>query len=146
SASAGAFGPESELFHFADLLPVTVIAADPAGKELYLNGRAREYLGVEREALDGNLWLERIHPSDRQGAASAWQDAAEKGQAHHLEFRLLRSTSGDYRWNRLESVPLRGPDGAVALVFGTLTDIHDRKRSEEEAERRSERQRKFAHR
>ena len=46
-----------------------------------------------------------------------------------------RSADGEYRWFLVRAVPLRDESGKIRKWYGTLTDIEDRKRAEEERER-----------
>ena len=53
--------------------------------------------------------------------------------------------NGEYRWFLVRAVPLRDEHGKILKWYGTLTDIEDRKRSEQERERFRQLQADLAH-
>jgi C4-dicarboxylate-specific signal transduction histidine kinase len=56
------------------------------------------------------------------------------GQSFQLETRVRRA-DGVYRWFLLCQVPFRDEQGTIRKWFGTLSDIEDRKRTEQQQER-----------
>jgi signal transduction histidine kinase len=63
-----------------------------------------------------------------------WQQSLASGEPFENEARH-RSAEGEYRWFLVRAVALRDEHGNVRKWYGTLTDIEDRKRAEEERER-----------
>jgi len=53
------------------------------------------------------------------------------GQLADVEVRTRRFDA-EYRWFLLRARPLRDESGKIVRWYGTNTDIHDRKRAEEE--------------
>ncbi len=53
--------------------------------------------------------------------------------------------NGEFRWFLVRAVPLRDEHGKVLKWYGTLTDIEDRKRSEQEREKLRQLQADLAH-
>ena len=74
-------------------------------------------------------FLRRIHPRDRNAAASGLRAHLRAGDAFDLEFRI-RVQDGTYRWFRTRGRSLLGPEGKPQRMVGSLTDITDRKQSE----------------
>jgi formate hydrogenlyase transcriptional activator len=72
-----------------------------------------------------------IHPDDRDRVVQKWQEAIASGVPLDLEMRG-RDAEGKYRWFLTRAVPLRSQTGAVIRWYGTLTDIDDRIRAEQE--------------
>jgi PAS domain S-box-containing protein len=74
-------------------------------------------------------WQEVVHPDDRP----AWQQALRRmraGQTSQTEYRV-RHTDGRARWLRESVRVTRKPDGASLQLDGVLTDITERKLSEQ---------------
>lgn len=122
--------PGAEAFRLlAESIPQKVFVCSSAGRPQYYNGRFLNYVGGEfadaaRDA--GSVW----HESDREGLGHAWQGALAAGEEFEYEGRL-RSSLGTYRWHLTRAVPVRDARGNVERWYGTLTDIEDRKRTEE---------------
>ena len=60
--------------------------------------------------------------------------AVATGQVFEDEARFRRAADGEYRWFLVRGVPLRDQHGNIVRWYGTLTDIEDRKRAEQERE------------
>ena len=72
-----------------------------------------------------------IHPDDRTMVLDAMLALIHKdAQPTALEFRML-SKSGDVRWVENRYAPVRETDGTLIEIEGILTDITERKLSEE---------------
>ena len=56
-----------------------------------------------------------------------------------------RSAGGEHRWFLVRAVPFRDRQGRIVKWFGSLTDIEDRKRAEEERERLRRLEAELAH-
>ena len=102
---------------------------DVKAKEVYYSPRWKAMLGFENEAF-GHLpeeWVDRIHPDDRArfcGAMSGHFDAA----VTHLECELrMLHRDGSYRWMLCRGVYVRGDDGRICRMAGSLTDITEGK-------------------
>src|SRR6185312_10714405 len=67
------------------------------------------------------------------------------GQLFEDEARYRRATDGEYRWFLVRGVPLRDQRGRIVKWYGTLTDIEDRKRAEQEREKLRELEADLAH-
>jgi diguanylate cyclase (GGDEF)-like protein/PAS domain S-box-containing protein len=77
------------------------------------------------------LYREIIHPEDRSAVQSAMLQLLQKdAQPAAIEFRML-SKSGDVRWVENRYTPVREQDGTLVEIEGILTDITERKQSEE---------------
>ena len=79
----------------------------------------------------GWKWTSMIHPDDRDRVVQKWREAIAAGRPLDLEMRG-RDAEGKYRWFLTRAVPLRNQTGAVIRWYGTITDIDDRKRAEQE--------------
>jgi PAS domain S-box-containing protein len=76
------------------------------------------------------------HPDDLQLCIDSFMGSIATGEPYDFETRFLRH-DGVWRWFQLRGLPLHDADGQIVRWYGLLTDIDDRKRTEEQL-RRSE--------
>jgi len=132
SEAAELFRSEAERFRaITETIPQLVWSARPDGYSDYYNQRFLDYLGLDREQMQGDAWAATIHPDDRGRALAAWQRAVGGMATYSIEFRIRRGADGEYRWHLVRGEPLRDSGGQIVRWFGTCTDIHDAKRSEQ---------------
>lgn len=105
--------------------------------EFYASPRMREILGVgpDETAVLG-VFEERVHPDDYAVVQELWQ-AHLQGMASHLEVEYrLRAGEGGYRWLLARARTVRDASGVPRRMVGSLTDVTERKRAEEESRQR----------
>ena len=122
---------EQELRTILETIPAFVWTAGPDGALEFLTERWFQRMRHTREEVVGWKWTSMIHPDDRDRVVQKWQEAIAAGHPLDLEMRG-RDAEGKYRWFLTRAVPLRSETGAVIRWYGTLTDIDDRKRAEQE--------------
>ena len=120
---------EKQLREVIDTVPVMAFTAKPDGSTEFVNRRWHEYTGLNAEQT-GPYRRKSLHPDDLDGHVRKWQASLATGAPFENEVRH-RGADGQYRWFLVRSVPLRDEHGNILKWFGTLTDIHDRKRTEE---------------
>lgn len=126
------FPHEFEVFReLADSLPQIVWIARADGTHDYYNRQWYEYTGLDLETSTRDAWSGLFHPDDRELAEKLWREALAAGTTYEIEFRLRRSSDGEYRWFLGRSLPRRSPDGQIVGWFGTCTDIHEQKKTED---------------
>jgi diguanylate cyclase (GGDEF)-like protein/PAS domain S-box-containing protein len=106
---------------------------DPVSKRLNVGHRLLEILGYSQNFLpDTHAWLDLVHPDDRAHYNRTVADHL-KGRTPHFycEYRV-RAHSGDYRWIASRGMAVRDRRGVAFQMAGSVTDITDRKRYEEE--------------
>lgn len=118
---------EARLRRLLEALPQLVWSADAAGRLEYFNQRWRDYTG---QAAGAEAWDPALHPEDRDRVVAAWQEAVAHRGEIALEHRLRRF-DGEYRWFLRRAILLPGQEGTGGRWFGTCTDIHDLKVSQE---------------
>ena len=104
--------------------------ARPDGFVDYVNKRMLEYFDRTSEQLLGDGWYESIHPDDLAESLDRWHRSVGTGQPFETEFRLRRR-DGQYRWHVAKATPSHDVHGEITKWFGTNTDIHEQKESEE---------------
>lgn len=104
--------------------------ARPDGMLDYVNKRTLEYFEKAREELIGDGWRNAVHPDDLDECLARWTHSLATGDPFETEFRLRRY-DGEYRWHVAKATAGRDSFGNINKWFGTNTDIHEQKESEE---------------
>jgi PAS domain S-box-containing protein len=125
---------EKELLNVIEAIPTMAFTTLPDGDSVWANRRWVDYTGLSVEDTSGAGWLSTLHPDDVDGHVTKWQQSLARGEPFESEARH-RSANGEYRWFLVRAVPLRDENGKIRKWYGTLTDIEDRKRAEQERER-----------
>ena len=120
---------ESQFRTFASVMPNHVWAATSEGNLDWFNHQVYEYTGAGSDELNGDHWINVVHPDDRDPAIAAWTAAVSQGSNYEVKFRL-RNAAGTYRWHLARAMPIRDAAGQVARWIGTNTDIDDQIRIE----------------
>ncbi len=121
---------ERQYRFLAESIPQQVWTARPDGYVDYGNERVNEYFDKELvNELQGENWLEILHPDDTEKTIKNWTRALKTGEVYENEFRLQRK-DGEYRWHLAQAIPMHNTEGEIIKWFGTNTDIHERKLAE----------------
>jgi PAS domain S-box-containing protein len=118
---------EARLRLLAEVLPQLVWTGDEKGNLDFFNQRWRDYTGQPKGAEE---WEPALHPEDRERVVALWREAVGRQAAFEIEHRLRRA-DGEFRWFLRRAILLSHPDGAGGRWFGTCTDIHDLKISQD---------------
>jgi PAS domain S-box-containing protein len=127
----------------AEASPVCIFHADINGKALYLNQRWSEITGLTLEESLGKAWVNALHPDDRDRVLNLWCEAATQIKPCKSEHRFLRP-DGTVTWVISQALPEIGEDGEIQGYIGTITDITERKLSEEALCESAEREKAIA--
>jgi len=120
----------SEWRHLIDTLQQLVWAATPDGTCDYFSNQWTEYTGVPERELLGWLWMEVLHPDDREPTRQFWKDSVAERRPYDVVYRVRRR-DGVYGWFKTRGVPIRDSEGTISRWFGSCTDVTDLKRAEE---------------
>ncbi len=109
---------------------------EPAGTipPPYVSPQVEPILGfsVEEWKADPRLWIEQIHPDDRDRVVKASNRADRTGEPFSIEYRH-RKRDGSVIWVREEAIVVqRDDEGRPSLVQGLMFDVTERKRAEEQ--------------
>ena len=125
---------EKELLDVIEAIPTMAFTTLPDGGSIWANRQWVDYTGLSVEETSGSGWQSTLHPDDVDEHVTRWQQSLVSGEPFENEARH-RSADGEYRWFLVRAVPLRDEHGKIRKWYGTLTDIEDRKRAEQERER-----------
>ncbi|HEX2272776.1 MAG TPA: EAL domain-containing protein [Acidimicrobiales bacterium] len=89
-------------------------------------------LGFSDEVSDkGAAFASRVHPDDRPRVIDAWRTAPQTSVPTSIEYRIVLPP-GETRWIQGRVRPVVDDTGVVVRLIGTIQDITERKRAEEE--------------
>ena len=135
---------EKHLRDVVETIPAMAFSARSDGTTEFVNRPWLDYTGLSEKANLDSGWQLTIHPDDLEEHLSKWQASLATGAPFENEARH-RDANGAYRWFLVRAVPLRDKRGNILKWYGTLTDIEDRKRSEQEREKVRQLQADLAH-
>jgi PAS domain S-box-containing protein len=126
---------EKSLRDVVETIPAMTFTALSDGFCTFVNKRWTEYTGFSVEQISGAGWQHAIHPEDVARHSDKWGISVATGQPFEDEARFRCAADGLYRWFLVRGIPLLDHHGKIVRWYGTLTDIEERKRAEEERER-----------
>jgi len=101
---------------------------------VYFSPHARDLLGVEVDALStGRAWLSVIHPDDLPGYKTALlRHLRGEDEFFSCNYRLIGNADGKTRWVQHRGVALRDENGRAYRMAGSIDDITDRRKAEDD--------------
>ena len=126
---------EKELRDVIETIPAMVWTALPDGSNEFMSKGWTEYTGLSDEDSKDEGWETAAHPEDLEGHLEKWNASLASGQQFENEIRLRRTSDAEYHWFMARAVPLRDEGGKIRKWYGTLTDIEDSKRAEQERDK-----------
>ncbi|MBD2171183.1 PAS domain S-box protein [Nostoc sp. PCC 7120 = FACHB-418] len=115
----------------AQTAPVGIFRNDAFGRCIFANERACNLIGSPLKDILGEGWIQSLHPDDRLRIVREWNQAVQQNLPFKAEYRF-RHPNNVINWVIYQAIPERGSNGEVTGYIGTMTDINDRKRAEEE--------------
>ncbi len=115
----------------ASVSPVGILRADSRRLCLYVNSKWCDLSGLTPEQSRGRGWLRAFHPEDRHRVFAEWETADREERTYRSEFRFRRP-DGASTWLYGQAIAERDRAGRITGYIGTITDISERKRSEDE--------------
>lgn len=113
-----------------DHLKEVVFQTDAAGLWTFLNPAWTEITGFSLEESLGTLFLNYVHPSDRQENLERFQPLIDRQKEYcRHEVRYL-TKDGSFRWVEVHARLTLDPDGTIIGTSGTLRDITKQKLAE----------------
>ncbi|MBI3794759.1 MAG: PAS domain-containing protein [Nitrospinae bacterium] len=122
----------------ARVSPVGIFQADKAGTTTYVNDRWCQISGMTREQSVGTGWSNAIHPDVRERVFKGWYDSVQAKTPFKMEYRVLKP-DGSIVWLFGQAEEDLDETGAVAGYVGSVTDITDRRKTDDEIREKEER-------
>jgi PAS domain S-box-containing protein len=122
---------EMQLREVIETIPAIAWTNSSDGSVEFVNKRWQEYTGISAEKSVGFGWEVALHPKDVDRYVEKRRASLASGDPFEDEVRIRCAGTGEYRWFLSRAVPLRDERGSIVRWYGTATDIHDRKRTEE---------------
>lgn len=108
---------------------------------VYRNPGWYEMLGYPRHSLENSVftWENVIHPEDYPQVMAVFDDYINQRAPHYQAEYRCRKKDGTYLWIEDRGyVIARNPDNSVARMLGAHRDIHTRKNSIEQLQKRNQ--------
>ena len=121
-----------------EVSPVGIFHTNTGGYTTYVNPRWCEITGLSFEEALGNGWLKAVHQEDKPNLIKGWESATKVHELSISEYRFIRP-DGTIAWVLGQATPERNSANEVVGYVGTITDITERKKSEEEIKRVNQR-------
>jgi len=137
-AAAGSSRSGSPWAELLEALPAAFYVDRTDGTSVWVSSHVESIIGLtEQEWASGyDVWLERIHPDDRDRVAAANRRFLEsdRREPESDEYRIVLP-DGRMRWIHERALLLADPDSGEMLVHGVLVDVTEERLSLEVAER-----------
>ncbi|HZA97773.1 MAG TPA: GAF domain-containing protein, partial [Gemmatimonadales bacterium] len=128
---------EQRFKQLIDVAQEGIWVADDRGVITYVNQRLADLLGYGNGTLLGRPVYDFVETDSRPGAQRTLTGRALRpGQSQDLRFRRRDGTK---LWGLVSASPILGKDGALVGTVGMVTDITERKRTEEQLRRSADR-------
>jgi PAS domain S-box-containing protein len=122
---------EERFRSLSECSPLGIFGTDGEGLFRYTNRRWQEISGLGPQESLGDGWIRAIHPEDRDAIHAEWKKCVSEGRGLKLYLRIL-TLQGDVRWAHAHAAPIRSDAGEIIGYVGTIEDVTDRKRMEED--------------
>jgi PAS domain S-box-containing protein len=121
---------ERELRLIVDTIPGLVAIMTTTGEVELVNQQVLDYFGRTLDELKRWGTSDAVHPDDLPIVIAAWTRSVETGAPYEFEHRIRRA-DGAYRWFQSRGNPLRDAEGRIVRWYNLLTDVDERKQTEE---------------
>ncbi|MGE0077837.1 MAG: PAS domain S-box protein [Bacteroidales bacterium] len=126
----------------AKMSPVGIFRTKPDGYTTYVNPKWTEISGVSFEDAQGDNWIKAVHPDDRELILKNWKLKTDNSEKSIAEYRFLKE-NGDIVWVLGNALP-EIVDGEILGYIGTITNITELKKAQEEITKSEKRYREMA--
>jgi PAS domain S-box-containing protein len=115
----------------AQTVPSFLFETDAAGSNVWVSDGWCRFTGQSQEAVRGRGWADALHPDDREANIDRWIACIRSGEPFESRQRLRR-TDGRYAWVVAKALPVRDGRGTVRRWVGSVTDIDEIVRTDDE--------------
>ncbi len=111
--------------------PVGIFQTGIAGDCLFINQQGLELMGASQSEVLGRGWANSIHPDDLARVSAAWESTVVANHRFGLEYRMM-TPQGQVNWVYGSAISIEDEAGNITGYLGTLTDITEQKRLEQQ--------------
>jgi PAS domain S-box-containing protein len=108
--------------------PVGIFEATLDGRCTFVNEAWTAITGYRQPEVLERGWDKVVHPDDFAQLTEVWTQAIRKNAPFSLDFRYC-TKAGQVAWVHGSAVPLKGDDGRVNGLMGTVVDMTERRRT-----------------
>ena len=110
-----------------------VDAVDEESTTIYVSPQIQEMFGYTPEEwkTSPELWVDALHPGDRERVAEAARVHNSEGVPFDVEYRF-RAKDGSWHWVRDQASVVRGEDERILFSQGVMFDVTERLLAEEQ--------------
>lgn len=107
---------------------------EPGAERMYLSPRWKEMLGYTAEEVEdhADAWFARVHPDDIDPLRCALDEHLRGDTPLFEHEHRIQHRDGSYVWVLARGLAVRDRGGAATRLAGSLTDITERKRAEQQ--------------
>ncbi|GAA4336917.1 PAS domain S-box protein [Flaviaesturariibacter amylovorans] len=116
--------------------PVALWMTDDEPKTIYINQTWFDWVGERANSDPDYSWINSVVPADLPRARATFKDAFAARRVFSMDFRIQRR-NGEERWCSSHGSPYYKPDGSFGGYAGSVTDITERKLTEQRLESRN---------
>jgi PAS domain S-box-containing protein len=115
---------------------------DDLSTTLYVSPQIESIWGYTQQewTADPNIWIDALHPDDRERILAAVARHNELGVPFEVEYRF-RAKDGRWTWVGDHATVVRNDQGAVAFSQGAMFDVTERRQAEDQLREAEERYR-----
>ena len=122
---------EEQFRTLCDFAPIGIFRSDQDGNNTYMNRRWEDITGISVSQGMNEGLVGSVHPEDRAGIVTVWNEAVAAGSSFSHECRIL-TPQNKCKWIRALGSPLKGQHGAVIGYVGTVEDITELQQARQE--------------
>lgn len=120
-----------------EVSPSGIFHTNKAGLVTYVNPQWCHISGLNKTEATGNGWLNAVHEEDRENIVKPWLDTKVPHKPLKHEFRFVHKT-GEIVWVIAQVLPEKNSENQTIGYVGTVTDITNRKKTEESIQKINE--------
>lgn len=129
---------EQSYYTLAEILPIGIFKTDTHGSTTYVNSMWCTITGLSAEEALGSGWQKAVHEGDKSRIIDGWEKALVANEHAVLEYRMIRP-DGSSVWVIGKAIPERNLENQLIGYVGTIMDITERKKAEDEVRIANER-------
>jgi PAS domain S-box-containing protein len=105
---------------------VAVFRTDKAGKVLYNNRKHQRLTGFSAMEIEGDGWVNVLHPDDRDRMHESWKDSVEEGREFSEDIRYVHPSTGEAYNVHVNAYREVDADGVIRGYLGVVVPEDDK--------------------